>query len=174
MTPRQQREPRAHWALLASGLLGLLVLLIVSGYTSGQLGEGTHSPIARADAAKVPGSVATGGPIVDPSRPGSPGLTVPDKTIVLTFDDGPTAWTPRILAVLRRHHVKATFFVIGSRVTERPELLKQMVDDGHEIGVHTFTHVNLANVSAWRQRVELDQTQLAIAAATGRITELLR
>lgn len=174
MTSAQQREPRAHWGLLAGGLAGLLVLLIVSGYTSGQLGEGSHSPAARPGTKIVPKSVAAGGPIVDPSRPDNPGITVPDKTVVLTFDDGPTEWTPRILSVLRRHNVKATFFVIGSHVAQKPALLKRMVADGHEIGVHTFTHVNLANVPAWRQRLELDQTQLAIAAVTGRTTELLR
>ena len=174
MTIGQQRAPRAHWMLLASGLAGILLLLIVSGYTSGQLGEGTHSPIARPGTAKVPKQIAAGGPIVDPSQPNSPALKVPDKTIVLTFDDGPTSWTPRILNVLRRHHVKATFFVIGSHVAQDPTLLKRMIENGHEIGVHTFTHVNLANVPAWRQRVELDQTQLAIAAAAGRTTDLMR
>ena len=46
--------------------------------------------------------------------------------------------------------------------------------EGHEVGVHTFTHVNLANVPSWRVRLELDQTQLAIAAATGETTDLLR
>lgn len=174
MSGEDQREPRAHWVVLACVLAGILVLLIVSGYTSGQLGEGTHSPVARPGTTKVPVPVAAGGPIVDPSRSDTPGLTVPDKTIVLTFDDGPTAWTPRILDVLHRHHVQATFFVIGSNVTQRPGMLSRMVDDGHEIGVHTFTHVNMANVPAWRQRVEIDQTQFAIAAVTGHTTDLLR
>ena len=160
--------------LLVLGLLTLLVLLIVAGYTSGQLGEGTHSPVPRAGTGKVPKTISTGGPIVDPSRPDSPGLRVPARTAVLTFDDGPTKWTPQILDVLRRHHVKATFFVIGSRVSHQPGTLKEMVQDGNEIGIHTFTHVNLANVPAWRQRIEVDQTQLAIAAATGRTTNLMR
>ncbi|MCW2749503.1 MAG: polysaccharide deacetylase [Aeromicrobium sp.] len=174
MNARQQREPRAHWVLLSAGLVGLLVLLIVSGYTSGQLGEQTNSPKSRPGTAQVPEPIAAGGPIVDPSRPQSPGLTIPKKTIVLTFDDGPTEWTPRVLDVLERHHVPATFFVIGSHVAQRPALLRRMITDGDEIGVHTFTHVNLANVPDWRERLELDQTQLAIAAATGRTTDLLR
>ena len=49
-----------------------------------------------------------------------------------------------------------------------------MYAEGHEVGVHTFTHVNLANVPAWRLRCELDQTQLAIASVTGITTDLLR
>ena len=68
----------------------------------------------------------------------------------------------------------ATFFVIGAQAADRPDLLRRMYAEGHEVGVHTFTHANLANVSALRQRIELDQTQLAIAAATGRTTGLLR
>jgi cellulose synthase/poly-beta-1,6-N-acetylglucosamine synthase-like glycosyltransferase/peptidoglycan/xylan/chitin deacetylase (PgdA/CDA1 family) len=160
--------------LLASGLVGLLVLLIVSGYTSGQLGERTNSPTSRPGTTKVPERISDGGPVVDPARPRTPGRSLPDKTIALTFDDGPTEWTPRVLDVLERHHVPATFFVIGSHVAQRPALLRRMVADGDEIGVHTFTHVNLANVPAWRQRLELDQTQLAIAAATGHTTDLLR
>ncbi len=147
---------------------------MVAGFTSGQLGEGTHSPVTRAGTASVPKVISTGGPIVDPSRPAVAGLRVPDRTAVLTFDDGPTEWTPKILDVLRRHHVKATFFVIGSRIAGDPAILKQMIKDGHEIGIHTFTHVNLASLPLWRQRVEIDQTQLAVAAATGRTTNLLR
>lgn len=174
MISSKRREPTAHWFLIVLGLVVLFVLLVVSGFTSGQLGEGTHSPIARPGKDTVPTAIAHGGPIVDPSRPQTPGLTIPQKTAVLTFDDGPTAWTPKILDVLKRHHVHATFFVIGSHVSQQPALIKQMADEGNEIGVHTFTHVNLANVPGWRQRIELDQTQLAIAAATGRMTDLLR
>ena len=80
----------------------------------------------------------------------------------------------KILDVLAAHRVKGTFFVIGSRVAQRPDLVRRMRAEGHDVGVHTFTHVNLANVPAWRLRLELDQTELAIAAATGETTELLR
>ncbi len=173
-SPRRRGAPTAHWVLVVLGLLALFLLLMVSGFTSGQLGEGTHSPASRAGTAGVPTVISAGGPIVDPSRPDRAGLRAPDRTAVLTFDDGPTEWTPKILDVLRRYHVKATFFVIGSRVADNPGILAQMVKDGHEIGIHTFTHVNLGNSPAWRQRLEIDQTQFAVAAATGLTTNLMR
>lgn len=166
-------EPRAHWVLFALLLIGVLVLLVISGVTGGQLGESQHAPESRRSSAQVPDAVLEGGPIVDPTR-AEAGLRVPAKHVVLTFDDGPTPWSARILDVLERHQVKGTFFVVGSKVAERPDLVRRMKDEGHEVGVHSFTHVNLANVAPWRLRVELDQTQLAIAAATGRTTDLLR
>ena len=64
--------------------------------------------------------------------------------------------------------------MLGARAAERPDLIRRMRAEGHEIGVHTYTHVHLANVPGWRQRAELNQTQLAIAAATGYTTDLLR
>jgi len=166
--------PRAHWAVLAAVLVGCLGLLVVSGVTGGQLGERAHAPASKPGTSAVPAGIRTGGPIVDPSRPDRPGLDVPEKHVVLTFDDGPTRWTAQILDVLAARGVKATFFVIGSRVAERPDLVRRMYAEGHEVGVHTYTHVNLANVPSWRRQIELDQTELAIAAATGHTTNLLR
>jgi peptidoglycan/xylan/chitin deacetylase (PgdA/CDA1 family) len=105
---------------------------------------------------------------------GAPGAWVPDRTVALTFEDGPSAWTPRVLAVLERYRVPATFFIIGENVAAHAELLRRMIHDGDEIGVHTFTHPDLAGLPPWQERLELDQTQLAIAAATGYTTNLLR
>ena len=163
-----------HWAVLVAAVLGCLGLLVVAGFTGGQVGEGARAPVSRESAGDVPPQVESGGPIIDPSRPGQPGIEVPAGHVALTFDDGPTKWTGQILDVLAERGIKATFFVIGSRVSERPDLVRRMYEEGHEVGVHTYTHVNLANAPAWRQRIELNQTQLAIAAATGFTTDLLR
>ena len=76
--------------------------------------------------------------------------------------------------MLRARDVPATFFVVGARAAARPDLIRRMHDEGHEVGVHTFTHVNAANVTPRRLRLELDQSQLAIAGATGHTTSLLR
>lgn len=173
-TWKQRREPRAHWVLFAVVLVAVFVLLLIAGVTNGQLGESARAPASRASTAEVPGEVLDGGPVVDASRPGDPGLRVPARRVALTFDDGPTRWTEQILDVLKRRNVKATFFVVGSQVAERPDLVKRMYDEGHEVGIHTFTHVNLSNVADWRRRLEVDQTQLAIAATTGHTTDLLR
>ena len=97
------------------------------------------------------------------------------KSLVLTFDDGPDAqWTPQILSVLRKYGVPATFFVIGENAEANPNLVRQMVAEGHEIGSHTFTHPNLGAVTADRATMELNATQRAIEAITGRSTILFR
>ena len=165
-----RREPRAHWALLAAALLALGILLVIAGYTtsSGAEHARTHGPAAVAAVAP------RGGPVLDATHPTRPGISLPARTIALTFDDGPSEWTPRILDVLERRHIPATFFVIGSHVTAHPQTVRRAMRDGDEIGVHTFTHPDLADVPAWRERLELDATQQVLAAATGYTTDLLR
>jgi peptidoglycan/xylan/chitin deacetylase (PgdA/CDA1 family) len=62
------------------------------------------------------------------------------RRVALTFDDGPSAYTPRVLRALRRHQAHATFFVIGSQIEGREGLLRRIVRDGHEIGNHSMLH----------------------------------
>lgn len=64
----------------------------------------------------------------------------PDKTIFLTFDDGPSDRTLEILDILREKGVKATFFVTGNCPAKGKSIMKKIVDEGHTIGVHTYTH----------------------------------
>ncbi len=66
------------------------------------------------------------------------------KHIALTFDDGPSPETHRILDLLKKHQIKVTFFVIGKRVEEHPEIVKRMVEEGHQLGNHTFHHSRAA------------------------------
>jgi hypothetical protein len=75
---------------------------------------------------------------------------------------------------LARYHVPATFFVIGTAVSRHADLVRRIVDEGHEIGVHTFTHPHLDAEPVWRRTLEYSQTQLAIEYATGVRTSLLR
>ncbi len=97
------------------------------------------------------------------------------KMIALTFDDGPDGtWTPKILDILRREGVPATFFVIGDNAVSHPGLLNREIAQGSEIGNHTYTHPNMALVSARGTRIELNATQRLIEAYTGRGTRLLR
>ncbi|HET9648489.1 MAG TPA: bifunctional polysaccharide deacetylase/glycosyltransferase family 2 protein [Microlunatus sp.] len=170
----QRQEPRAHWLLLTVILLSTIGCLVVAGLVHGQLGESADAPSSRPVAGTAPQMVLEGGPIVDPGRSDEPGLRVPNRHVVLTFDDGPTQWTSDILDVLAARHVPATFFVIGARAAERPDLVRRMYAEGHEVGLHTFTHLNAANASPARLRVELDQTQLVLAGATGHLTDLVR
>lgn len=65
------------------------------------------------------------------------------KQVMLTFDDGvDEVQTPLVLDVLRRHHVKATFFLVGERAQAHPDIVRRMVAEGHTIGIHTWQHRN--------------------------------
>lgn len=91
-----------------------------------------------------------------------------DGRIALTFDDGPVEpYTGEILDILRRYGVKASFFCIGVNVQRHPELARRIVDEGHTLGNHTYSHRNLMLAGAGTIDHEVDRAQQAIADATG-------
>jgi cellulose synthase/poly-beta-1,6-N-acetylglucosamine synthase-like glycosyltransferase/peptidoglycan/xylan/chitin deacetylase (PgdA/CDA1 family)/spore germination protein YaaH len=95
--------------------------------------------------------------------------------IALTFDDGPDPrWTPALLDILKQEQVPATFFVIGKNGQAYPDLLRRIVNDGHELGNHTFTHPNLGEMPAAMTELELNATQRLIESETGHSTVLFR
>ncbi len=95
-------------------------------------------------------------------------MTGSDSTIALTFDDGPNpAVTPRLLDLLDRHEVQATFFLIGEWVRAEPSLAREIAARGHTAGNHTNTHVALTFLSPGRIADELNRCDDAIEAATG-------
>jgi peptidoglycan-N-acetylglucosamine deacetylase len=99
----------------------------------------------------------------------------PEKTIALTFDDGPDAtYTPAILDILREKSVRATFFVIGRNVVREPNLVQRIYDEGHDLGNHTFTHPDLSLRTAREIELELSATQRALEAQLGVRTILFR
>lgn len=90
------------------------------------------------------------------------------KYIAITFDDGPVASnTSRLLDMLRRRNIKATFYVIGERVQNNQALTRRIAAEGHEIGNHTWSHGNLTQMSDSKVRWELDKTRDAVVAAAG-------
>lgn len=90
------------------------------------------------------------------------------KKLALTFDDGPDPkWTPKILDVLDRYHVPATFMVIGEEGEQNPGLLKRYIHDGDEIGNHTFTHPDISEISPRQVDLELNLTERLFAAELG-------
>lgn len=99
-----------------------------------------------------------------------------DKEISLTFDDGPDpVVTPQILAILRKKNVKATFFVIGKKVKENPELTRAIINDGNLVGNHSFSHKLTAG---WETKVQLKGdyllAQTEIEKIIGKKPKLLR
>ena len=168
-TPRRRRLPAAHWGLLVSLLVALFVALGLQSITDG-VGQAATAT-GPLGAAGVPG----GGPVVyaDRGRLRSRGL--PTRTVALTFDDGPDPrWTPKVLAVLAREHVPATFFVVGARAAQHPALVRKVLDGGHEIGNHTWSHTDLAGVPSWRRNLELSLGQLGLAGSAHVSSALLR
>lgn len=90
------------------------------------------------------------------------------KTVAITFDDGPSSiTTPKILEILKENGVKATFFVVGNNIERNKPLMGKIIEAGHEIGNHSYTHPQLARVSVGQIKSELDRTNKAIFDATG-------
>gem|GEM_PF-1035627 len=99
------------------------------------------------------------------------------KTVALTFDDGPSEWTPHVLDILAAHGVRATFFVIGVQMEKYPHVARRLVAEGHVIANHTYTHPQAVKGSkpygrfdtlpAWVQRDQLDRTTSRIKSTTG-------
>ncbi|MFB7178598.1 bifunctional polysaccharide deacetylase/glycosyltransferase family 2 protein [Streptomyces sp. NPDC056257] len=166
--------PRGHWWVLAGVLTVFLAALFLA--TSILRGVGVPGTVQdRQPDGLVPHSVSGGGPVVD-TRSGPPvSLDVRPGTVALTFDDGPDpTWTPQILQLLAAKHVPATFFVVGRHVAEHPELVRAQTAAGHEVGLHTFTHADLATAPIWQLRLELAASRAVLAGATGTSTTLLR
>lgn len=98
-----------------------------------------------------------------------------DSCVALTFDDGPEANnTPFILDILKSHNAHATFFVLGTRVTYYPSILKRMIDEGNEIGNHTWSHQQLTLLSTAQIQEEVNKTQDAVYAAVGSTPTVMR
>ena len=95
--------------------------------------------------------------------------------IALTFDDGPNdPHTMHLLDVLAKHNARATFFLIGKYVRQRPDIARAILAAGHEIGNHTDSHPNLVLVSAARLRQELSDCGKALEDALGKKVTLFR
>ncbi|MDF1849646.1 MAG: polysaccharide deacetylase family protein [Verrucomicrobiales bacterium] len=91
-----------------------------------------------------------------------------EKVIAITFDDGPHGQnTPRLLDMLKKRNIKATFYVVGNMVTYNPQILRRMIAEGHEIGNHTVSHGNLARMSNSALRTELQKAHDQILKETG-------
>lgn len=97
------------------------------------------------------------------------------RHIAVTFDDGPDPiYTPQILDILKTYGVTATFFLVGERIERHKGLVRQIVEEGHELGNHSFTHPSFDHLS-WKEAVEeIERTQSLFHAITGRPCRLFR
>ncbi len=161
-------RPFGRWVLLAVCLVTLYVSLVVDA----QFARATIPPSSGVGSALVSRAA---GPVLDASKSGLSFTRVPRRTAILTFDGGPDpSWTPPILALLRREHVPATFFVLGSNAARHPALVRAEIKGGNEIGVQTFRPVDLGAQSAMSARAEFSLSEATLAGAAGIHTALLR
>jgi peptidoglycan/xylan/chitin deacetylase (PgdA/CDA1 family) len=94
--------------------------------------------------------------------------------VALTFDDGPSPWTAFVLDLLRTYETHATFFLIGAHVRKRPDDVKRIVAEGHEVGSHTLTHPRLTEIPEEEVRAEIQGGQDAVAEVLGEPPKLFR
>lgn len=99
----------------------------------------------------------------------------PDKPMVaITFDDGPGAYTDRLLDILQRYNAKATFFVMGYKIDQRPETVQRIAAEGHEIGGHSWNHKELTKLTDKEISSQLTRTRNKIEDVTGVKPALMR
>jgi peptidoglycan-N-acetylglucosamine deacetylase len=145
---------------------------MLSGWETGlSIGLGVAAGVglgagAFAYASLWPASQIFGTALIAPPRPGE---------LALTFDDGPNpAWTPRLLDILGTHGVHATFFLVGKYAQAEPELTRRIVEAGHLIGNHSWSHPNLALARSTRVEEELRTTRDMLQQITGRPVRFFR
>ncbi|MEV1145101.1 glycosyltransferase [Micromonospora sp. NPDC049799] len=164
---------RIGWMVWTTLLVVVASVLVVEAYANSKF---TPDHVRKVgDQSTVPAAILSGGPVIDTVDGRATSYRVPPRTIALTFDDGPDpVWTPQVLDVLRRHRTPATFFVVGSQVARNPRLTARISAEGHELGVHTFSHPDPTVLPRWQRRLEYAQTQMAIMSTAGVRTNLLR
>lgn len=97
------------------------------------------------------------------------------NTVSLTFDDGPSPiYTPQILEILKKYNVKATFFVMGWSAKKYPELIKQMVREGHAVAIHTMSHPKLTRLNNKQLYFEVVKSRDIVKSIIGKTPVCLR
>ncbi len=100
---------------------------------------------------------------------------VHEKVVAITFDDGPSEdWTPRILIELEKSKAKATFFMVGEHVEKYPDIARRVANEGHDVGVHTYSHKVIMFSDPQWLKSDILHTAEIIKSVTGKETRLFR
>src|SRR5215218_2160647 len=189
-TPKIYKPPFCSWTFLAGFAMVLLLIPIAAGIAFVEYRD--TFPSKEAEQPKPSEQSQPESPVSSETersmdetwaaavaQDASPSLAVPGETIAfshriaLTFDDGPDpATTPAILDVLRDYHVKGTFFVIGARAEQHPELIDRIVSEGHTLGNHTYYHRDLTKLTPELVSRELQDTQAVIDEVLGEHSQI--
>ena len=180
---------------IASALCAVLLLSGCAAATSDPPGTGTPSASDPADPGDLPGADDPGKPAgpghsgeqagepVGTGDPGTPAVTwkpsgigyplvpsdpsVEQKVAMLTFDDGPSDYTPEVLDRLKEAGVKAVFFITGYGAEQHPDLVRRIHEEGHVLGIHTMTHPDMTSLGREEQIAEIQPLIDLITEATG-------
>jgi peptidoglycan/xylan/chitin deacetylase (PgdA/CDA1 family) len=90
------------------------------------------------------------------------------RELALTFDDGPSEWTPPILDLLQAHAARATFFVLGASADGRGDIVRRAAAEGHELGNHTYSHADPEQLPDDELRSELERTGSLLESLVGK------
>ncbi len=128
----------------------------------------TATPSATGAATPIASLAIPSKPAALPKKHSYNSCNVADNSIAITFDDGPhPQLTPKLLDLLKDRGIKATFYVVGKNVEAYPEITKRIVDEGHELGNHTWNHPALTKIGAAKVKSEMDRTTAIISKTTG-------
>jgi peptidoglycan/xylan/chitin deacetylase (PgdA/CDA1 family) len=143
--PKRPDNQRWRYARTVLGVLAAAAVLVVGGLT----GHVRKAGAEDVDCSKV-------------------------KCVALTFDDGPSPYTDRLLKILQDNDAKSTFFLIGNKVAANPAGAKRIADAGMEVGNHTWEHPNMTTIPPELIPSQISKANDAIDAATGQKPKLLR
>ena len=134
------------------------------------------APAAQDGRPQLLSAPVLGVPVLDPDGVQRRLGTAAGREIALTFDDGPDPrWTPTVLDLLRKHHVRATFCLVGQHVAEHPQLVRRIAAEGHALCNHSWSHDEaMQRRPAASVRADLERTSRAIVQAAGRAPRYYR
>ncbi len=160
MNQRKRRsEMKTRVMLFGTGFVLVVVLTVLAFKLAGLNGESDKQDnVSAAGSSSVNGKKKWLRDGLDPDKP----------MVALTFDDGPyTPVTSKILKVLKKYDARATFFVVGNRVPQYEDMVKQAYEQGNEIATHTYNHANLTKLSKKGIKDELNKSREAIKDVIG-------
>ncbi|PWY92997.1 chitin deacetylase [Aspergillus sclerotioniger CBS 115572] len=135
-------------------MFALLGLAFLAAVNPGALG----APVAGSD-------VPTGQVITKCTTP---------NTIALTFDDGPSSYTPQLLDLLSKYNARATFFVLGEASQANPQIIQRIKSEGHQVGSHTYTHTSLPTLSRDQIVQEMSSLESVLQNILGYVPAYMR
>jgi peptidoglycan/xylan/chitin deacetylase (PgdA/CDA1 family) len=121
--------------------------------------------LSTAAAARMPADASS--VIIATGAPSQPPASAQRRTVALTFDDGPSPYTRKVLAVLQRNQVKATFCMLGDQAIRYRSIAKRIVSEGHQVCNHTRTHPNMRRLSSAKAGKQIADAQVQITSASG-------